>query len=265
MSESNALDASVARAARTLPDDQLAELAELLAHADGPTPGVRSRGRSLVATDVFAETVDEIVSAWSSVAEEIPGVAVALGLRTAAAAARTEREREQVDIVWTGPTTAAVALRRTRSVLFELVRGANARLLLVSYAAFRQDDLVEELGAAAARGVQIRLVLESAASSRGRLDEDAAGAFRALAGVAEVLEWPADLRGDGKAAGVLHAKVVVADARVALVSSANLTAAALDHNMELGLVVTGGDIPRRLDEHFAELRAKRILRVVEPN
>lgn len=263
MPESNGLEASVARAARTLPDDQLAQLADLFAHADGPTAGVRSRGRLLVATDVFAETVDDIVSAWSS-ASEIPGVALALGLRAAAAAARAEREREQVDIVWTGPTTAAVALRRTRSVLFELVRGAKARLLLVSYAAFRQDDLVEELRAAAARGVQIRLVLESAASSRGRLDGDAADAFRALAGVAEVLEWPAELRGDGKTAGVLHAKVVVADAQIALVSSANLTAAALDHNMELGLVVAGGDIPRRLDEHFAELRSKRILRVVEP-
>lgn len=264
MPESEGLQAALVRAARTLPDDQVVELADLLAHADGPTPGVRSRGLALVATDVFAEAVDEIVSHWSST-EEMPGVALAFGLRAAAAAARGEREREQVDIVWTGPTTAAVALRRTRSVLFELVRGAKTRLLLVSYAAFRQEDLVEELRAAATRGVQVRLVLESAASSRGRLDEDAGRAFAALSGVAEVLEWPADLRGEGRSAGVLHAKAVVADAHIALVSSANLTAAALDHNMELGLVVTGGDIPRRLDEHFAELRAKRILRVVEPS
>jgi cardiolipin synthase A/B len=62
--------------------------------------------------------------------------------------------------------------------------------------------------------------------------------------------------------GVLHAKAVVVDGRVALVSSANLTAAALDHNMELGLLVRGGGIPRRLEEHVAELRAKGILRPV---
>lgn len=263
MPEDAPLLAALARAARTLPDDQIGELAGLFAEADGPTLGVRSRGRSLVATDVFQEVFSEILSAWSS-AEQMPGAALALGLRTAAAAAQAEREQEQIDIVWTGPTTAAVPLRQTRSVLFELVRGAKARLLLVSYAAFRQDDLVEELSAAAARGVQIRLVLESAASSRGRLDEDAGHAFRALAGVAEVLEWPAELRGDGKVGGVLHAKAVVADAHVALVSSANLTAAALDRNMELGLLVTGGDIPRRLDEHFSELRSRRILRLVGP-
>ena len=148
-----------------------------------------------------------------------------------------------MEIVWTGPTTSAVALRRTRLVLFDLIRSATSRITLVSYAAFRQDDLVEELRLAAGRGVRVRLVLESAAASRGRLDDDAARAFAALEGSVEVLEWPAELRGDGRAKGVLHAKAVVVDGRVALVSSANLTAAALDHNMELGLSRAGREHP----------------------
>src|SRR5690242_18044389 len=112
MLESEPLQAALARAARTLPDNQVGELADLLAGADRPTPAVRSRALSLVATDVFAETVHEIISAWSS-AGETPGIALALGLRTAASAVQAEREQEQIDIVWTGPTTAAVALRRT--------------------------------------------------------------------------------------------------------------------------------------------------------
>lgn len=111
-------------------------------------------------------------------------------------------------------------------------------------------------------GVRVRLVLESAAASRGRLDDDAARAFASLGGRVDALEWPAELRGEGRATGVLHAKAVVADSRSALVSSANLTAAALDRNIELGLLVTGGAIPRRLEEHFAELRTKGILRAV---
>jgi cardiolipin synthase A/B len=262
MPDREELQTALVYAARTLPTDQLAELASLLERADGPTPGVRARAASLIATDVFSQAATAIVEAWSS-AQDLPGAGLALGLRAAGAAAREEREEEEIEIVWTGPTTAAVALRRTRSVLFELVRGAESRLTLVSYAAFRQDDLVEELRAAAGRGVHVRLVLESAASSRGRLADDAAEAFAALRGAVEVLEWPVELRGEARAAGVLHAKAVVADAHVALVSSANLTAAALDHNMELGLLVTGGSIPRRLEEHFAELRAKRILRVIE--
>jgi phosphatidylserine/phosphatidylglycerophosphate/cardiolipin synthase-like enzyme len=261
MSEGNALQAAIVRAARTLPADQLGQLASVLERADGPTPATRARAASLVATDVFVEAVSEIVDAWASAAV-VSGAGVALGLRAAAHAATQERDDERVEIVWSGPTTTAVVLRRTRSVLFELVRGAESRLTLVSYAALRQDDLLDELRAAVARGVRVRLVLESAAASRGRLEDDAARAFASLGGLVDVLEWPAELRGEGKAAGVLHAKAVIADSHTALVSSANLTAAALDRNMELGVLVTGGGIPRRLEEHFAELRMKCILRAV---
>jgi phosphatidylserine/phosphatidylglycerophosphate/cardiolipin synthase-like enzyme len=264
MPEADALQLAVVRAARTLPGDQLDQLANALDEADGPSAALRVRTTSLVATDVFGQAVAEILDAWSG-GDALDGSAVALALRASAEAARAERDEEEIEIVWTGPTTSAVALRRTRVVLFELIRGARSRITLVSYAAFRQDDLVEELRSAAGRGVQVRLVLESAAASRGRLDDDAARAFSTLEGTVEVLEWPSELRGDGKISGVLHAKAVVVDGSVALVSSANLTAAALDHNMELGLLVRGGGIPRRLEEHVTELRAKGILRPVLTN
>ncbi|MFN8105307.1 MAG: phospholipase D-like domain-containing protein [Acidimicrobiia bacterium] len=41
----------------------------------------------------------------------------------------------------------------------------------------------------------------------------------------------------------LHAKCAVADDHTALVTSANLTGAGLEHNMELGLLVRGGGVP----------------------
>jgi len=261
MPDLDALQRAVVRAARTLPADQLDQLAGALDGAEGPSAAVRARATSLIATDVFGEAVTEIVDSWSA-AENLAGSAVALALRTAAESAREERDEEEVEIVWTGPTTSAVALRRTRLVLFELIRGAHSKITLVSYAAFRQDDLLEELRSAAGRGVRVRLVLESAAASRGRLDDDAARAFASLAGTVEVLEWPTELRGDAKAKGVLHAKAVVVDGSIALVSSANVTAAALATNIELGLLVRGGSIPRRLEEHIVELRSKGILRPV---
>ena len=173
MPDPDGLQRAVVRAARTLPGDQLDQLADALDGADAPTAAVRARATSLVATDVFDGAVSEIFGSWST-AENVSGSAVALALRTAAEAAREERDEEEVEIVWTGPTTSAVALRRTRLVLFDLIRSATSRITLVSYAAFRQDDLVEELRLAAGRGVRVRLVLESAAASRGRLDDDAA-------------------------------------------------------------------------------------------
>lgn len=57
----------------------------------------------------------------------------------------------------------------------------------------------------------------------------------------------------------MHAKLAVADRRVLLVSSANLTQSGVGRNIEAGLLVHGGTAPQRAAEHFAELTAQGVL------
>jgi cardiolipin synthase A/B len=57
----------------------------------------------------------------------------------------------------------------------------------------------------------------------------------------------------------LHAKAAIADSHTALVTSANLTGHGMNENMELGLIVRGGSVPRRLAAHFIQLMADRVL------
>jgi phosphatidylserine/phosphatidylglycerophosphate/cardiolipin synthase-like enzyme len=85
-------------------------------------------------------------------------------------------------------------------------------------------------------------------------------AFDSLGGRVSFFTWPADQRPAGSGAA-LHAKAVIADAQVAFITSANLTGAALDHNLELGVLVRGGSVPRRLHEHFLALMASGVLRL----
>ena len=65
----------------------------------------------------------------------------------------------------------------------------------------------------------------------------------------------------GKSAAV-HAKCVVADRDMALVTSANLTGAAMDNNMELGLLVKGGGVPARLSDHLSALVTEMIIQKI---
>jgi hypothetical protein len=51
----------------------------------------------------------------------------------------------------------------------------------------------------------------------------------------------------------------LADDHVALVTSANLTDRAVSDNLEVGVLVQGGDVPRRLAAHFSELVASGVL------
>jgi phosphatidylserine/phosphatidylglycerophosphate/cardiolipin synthase-like enzyme len=49
---------------------------------------------------------------------------------------------------------------------------------------------------------------------------------------------------------------------VAFITSANLTGAALEHNLEVGVLVRGGSVPARLHEHFLALMGSGVLRPV---
>jgi len=77
--------------------------------------------------------------------------------------------------------------------------------------------------------------------------------------LSEAYLWPLDRRPKDRAGryGSLHAKFAMADKTALLVSSANLTEYALNLDMELGLLVRGGDLTGRVDQHLRRLVEER--------
>jgi phosphatidylserine/phosphatidylglycerophosphate/cardiolipin synthase-like enzyme len=69
---------------------------------------------------------------------------------------------------------------------------------------------------------------------------------------------PRSLDLDGRA-GVLHAKAVVMDDEVVFVTSANLTEAALDRNIEIGLLVRDRALAASMSSHFHGLIDRGLL------
>ena len=61
---------------------------------------------------------------------------------------------------------------------------------------------------------------------------------------------------------VVHAKCAVADDCIAFITSANLTTAAMEKNVELGVLIRGGDLPVRLEQHLRSLVVSEILKKV---
>ena len=61
---------------------------------------------------------------------------------------------------------------------------------------------------------------------------------------------------------VVHAKCAIADESKVLVTSANLTGAAMDNNMELGLMISSPRLAGRVAAHFAALVTEHILKKV---
>jgi phosphatidylserine/phosphatidylglycerophosphate/cardiolipin synthase-like enzyme len=247
---------AISQTARELPATHALRLAEAVASCPEPAAAARANLYRLVPTAAFERAARRLVAAWGTTS----GQAVALGLRAAVRAVQATRADQAVDIVWTGPQTAEVPIRLTRAVLVDVIRSATERLVIVSFAAYKVALVVDELAAAAARGVDVRLVLETAETSGGRLATDAADAFASLGAAVSFWVWPSEERPSLPAgAAALHAKAAIADDHTALVTSANLTGHGMNENMELGLLVRGGPVPRRLAAHFTLLMIDRVL------
>ncbi len=181
--------------------------------------------------------------------------AAALALRSSLHTTEELATSKVVEVAWTGPGTTVVPVRRVDQVMYELVNGATKDIILASFVAWGAAGALSALHSATQRGVEVTLVLESAQETDGRVVFDGLSQIRTKVPDAAVYVWPLEKRetSRGGKKGLLHVKCLICDAAHALVSSSNLTDHGLELNMELGLVVHGGDVPTRLAEHFRQL------------
>jgi cardiolipin synthase len=161
-----------------------------------------------------------------------------------------KRRAPSAELVWTGPATPVVPVRQTEQVMFDLIQSAETRLTVMSFGIFQVPRLIEALEAALARAVDVRIVLGERESQTDWVVEHQTGQLGSIVSAhATVYRWPADrrLRDAGGRSGLMHIKAAVADSRVAFLTSANLTEAAFELNMELGVLIRGGHLPGTID------------------
>ena len=174
------------------------------------------------------------------------------------------------DFVWTGPQVAGLHARDTRRVYEELLGTAERSIWASTYvfsdgpSAF--GTLAERMDAVPGLDVTLLLNIE-----RRRGDTTAADSLvRRFADDFWGREWPGTARPKvyydprsletDSLGGVLHAKAVVAEEESVFITSANLTAAAQDRNIELGLVVRDRALAATTVTHFRTLIEKDLLR-----
>lgn len=212
-------------------------------------PSAAPTVNTLADTPAARAAVGRVIAAWGQVQASSDEVA---GMLLGAAEARHRVEGElSVELVWTGPTTRFVPTRRTDQVLLDLIAGATKDLFLVSFVAYDVSSVVAALNDAANRGVRIRILLEASMSHGGTLTYDPAAMMRSRVAPAELFTWKSKPEAfiDGK----VHAKVAVVDGERAFITSANLTGHALEKNMEAGVLIHGGPVPRTLSDHLQAL------------
>jgi len=185
------------------------------------------------------------------------------------ATAQVEARHAKPDLVWSGPEVEGLHARDTRRVYQELLGSAEHSVWASSYAYFDGPRAFEVLAKRmdAAKELTVTLFLNI---QRKRGDTSAADELvRRFADRFWGTDWPGSARPqvfyDPRAlepngpGGVLHAKAVVADDEAVFVTSANLTEAALDRNIEIGLLVRDRTLAASLVCHFRGLIDRGLL------
>lgn len=155
------------------------------------------------------------------------------------------------ELVWTGPTPAGTATRQTEQVMLEVIRSARESLFLISFVAYRVDRIVTALNEAVDRGVDVKILLESPEEKGGNLSVDSISLMRSVLPGLRFYAWQKRL--EEFAGGSVHAKVAVADDRLAFITSANLTGYAMERNIEAGVLLRGSEHPRKLAEYLESM------------
>jgi phosphatidylserine/phosphatidylglycerophosphate/cardiolipin synthase-like enzyme len=161
------------------------------------------------------------------------------------------------ELVWTGPAPNGTATRRTEQVMLEVIRAAKERLFLTSFVAYKVDTIVTELNQATHRGVDVRILLESAQGNGGTLSIDSIPVMKKNLPRVSFFSWQE--RSGEFAGGSMHAKVAVADSHLAFITSANLTGHAMQRNIEAGVLLRGGSHPKRLAEYLNALVSNSVI------
>ena len=257
------IGAAAAELAERLPHSVMIALAGAVAQFGDPD---RSTARHAILqslpTPEFRVATGQFLDQWHFQARSVGVEAVALALVTAAQSEREHERQETVEIVWTGPEFAQTRFRQTEQAILEVINAAKQRLTVVSYAVYRIPRIREALIAAVNRGVSIRIIVETPNRIEGQGEYNCLLALGdSVASACAVYYWPQEKRAkdDNGKIGILHVMCAVADGHRMFLSSANFTEYAFTINMELGLLVTGGQLPGQVETHFQRLIQEVVL------
>ncbi len=212
---------------------------------------------------------DEITEALSDLhAAGMTPRALAATLRLLAEErAASQSISDRLDLVWSGIEGPGAMSRDTTVVVKKLLREAERRVLISSYAIDQGEWVRVLLGELAARmEAEPRLAVHLFLNIRRAYKDERPEAelLRAFSETFRKEVWPGSrlpevfydprsLKIGGATRACLHAKCIVVDESRSLVTSANVTEAAHERNIEAGVLVASSLLARSLWRQFESL------------
>lgn len=169
-----------------------------------------------------------------------------------------------LEYVLSGPAVRGIPTRDTSAVVQSLFAAAEHDVLIVGYAFYKGAALFQVLRDRwiARPAMRVRMIVDVRRPMNDTsLDDQIVSRFASdfrkrqwpWVPLPEIFHDPRALRTDATARASMHAKCVIVDRRICLITSANFTPAAQERNVEVGVFVRDAEQVRKLSDYFEGL------------
>lgn len=158
-----------------------------------------------------------------------------------------KEHNETAELVITSPNSFRVKARKTKDVIYSLVSKAEKSIVITGYAISDYfSELLDVIINKSQQGVYVTLYVNDLEKQKSVLERLLSYQSRFL----RIYEYQKDK--DDKMAA-LHAKILVVDKEMALISSANLSYHGMQGNIEMGLLIKSVDKAKQIEDLLKEL------------
>jgi cardiolipin synthase len=241
-------------------DQHFSKIKSLSKKLKATSKGNRAGLKGFFNADSSNNALNALLDLWGS--SDFSSTELASMLLGASYGCTSKSKNELTELVWTGPDANLFPVRRSEQVLLDIINSAQETLFIVSFVLVNIPAVEDAIEKAVKRGVDVCMLLESE-------DREASNNFlstikRLNKSIPKIklYIWPRENRESTQGGFArVHAKCAVADKRRAFITSANLTSAALDKNIEMGINIDGGSIPENIFSQLSSMiNSKEIVR-----
>lgn len=161
-----------------------------------------------------------------------------------------ENRKEKIELITTAPPSFMLKTKRISNVVRDVIENSEKSLLITGYSISEfVEDMIDLIIEKSQRGVLVKIFINDLAKQKS-IDKllRYQGKFLQLYDYAN--------KEDKMAA--LHAKIILADSEIAIISSANLSYHGMAGNIEMGTLVHSVKLGMHIDEFFQSLIFQKI-------
>lgn len=133
----------------------------------------------------------------------------------------------------------------SRNAIASLINGAH-KTLAIEAEEIQDSQIEQNLVNAAQRGVQVQIILPAPSNS----SSENASSDSNSQGISTIQQAGIQVKEDSQL--YMHAKIIIIDGQQAFIGSENISAASLDHNRELGVIVSDQNVLNTLQKTFQQ-------------